>query len=57
MTSHFGLLILFSAFVSVIFTVLMRDDPHEQVRFGARLFGSFLAAAVVLAWLMYPLPL
>lgn len=57
MTSHFGLLILFAAFVSVIFTVLMRDQVQEQVRFGARLFAGFLGAALVLSWLMYPLPL
>lgn len=57
MTSHLGLLILFSLFVSLIFAVLMRDDPREQVRFGLRLFGGFVGAAVILGWLMYPLPL
>ena len=57
MTSHLGLLILFSVFVSLIFAVLMRDDPREQIRFGLRLFGGFVGAAVILGWLMYPLPL
>ena len=57
MTSHFGLLVLFSTFVSIIFAVLMRDEPGEQLRFGARLLAGFVGAAVALAWLMYPLPL
>jgi len=57
MTSHLGLLILFSLFVSVIFAVLMRDDPREQRLFGLRLFGGFVGAAVGLSWLLYLLPL
>lgn len=57
MHSHFLLLILFALFVSVVFAVLLRDDLREQVRFGAMLFGGFVVGAVVLGWLMYPLPL
>jgi hypothetical protein len=57
MTSHLGLLILFAAFASLIFAVLMRDDPRAQLLFGLRLFGGFVGVAIVLGWLMYPLPL
>jgi hypothetical protein len=57
MTSHVGLLVLFALFVSLIFAVLMRDDPKEQARFGLRLFGAFIGAAVGLSWLLYFLPL
>ena len=57
MTTHLGLLILFAVFVSLIFAVLMRDEPRQQLRFGLRLLGGFVGAAIVLAWLMYPLPL
>jgi hypothetical protein len=56
-TSHLGLLTLFSVFVAVVFAVLTRDDPKEQARFAARLFAGFLGAAIVLSWLMYALPL
>ena len=56
MTSHLGLLTLFAVFVSIVFAVLTRDDPKAQVRFAARLFAGFLGAAIVLSWLMYPLP-
>ncbi len=57
MTSHLGLLLLFAAFVSVIFAALMRDDPREQLRFGVRLLAGFVGTALVLSWLMFPLPL
>lgn len=57
MTSHFGLMVLFALCVSVVFATLMRDDPREQIRFGARLFASFVGAGLLLGWLLYPLPL
>jgi hypothetical protein len=57
MTSHFGLLIVFALFVSVVFAALMRDHPREQLRFGVRLLAGFIGAALVLSWLLYPLPL
>lgn len=57
MTSHLGLMMLFALFVSTVFSALLRDTPREQVYFGLRLFGGFLAAAIVIGWLMYPLPL
>jgi hypothetical protein len=56
MTSHFGLLLLFALFVSAVFAVLQRDAPGEQVRLGVLLFGAFVAAALVLGWLLYPFP-
>jgi hypothetical protein len=57
MTSHLGLMVLFSVFASLIFAVLTRDHPRDQLHFGARLLGGFIGAAIILAWLMYPLPL
>ena len=54
MQTHLGLLVLFAAFVS---TVLLRDEPGTQLRFGATLFGAFVVGAVVAGWLMLPLPL
>jgi hypothetical protein len=56
-TSHFFLLVLFAFLVSLVFAVLMRDEPREQLRLGARMFGGFLGAALLLGWIMYPLPL
>jgi len=55
--SHLLLLVLFAFFVSLVFAVLTKDDAREQLRFGALLFVGFVAAAVVLGWLMLPFPL
>ena len=57
MTSHVGLMALFSVFVSIVFATLMRDEPRDQALFGLRLFGGFMAAGIVIGWLLYPLPL
>jgi hypothetical protein len=56
-TSHFLLLLLFAAFVSTTFATLMRDDPRQQLAFGGRMFGGFVAAGVLLGWLLFPFPI
>ena len=57
MSSHVLLLLVFAFFVSAVFATLARDEPREQLRAGAMMFGGFVAAAVVLGWVLYPLPL
>lgn len=54
--SHLQLVALYAAFVSTVFAVLLRDDARGQVTLGLQMFGGFLGAAVLLGWLMYPLP-
>ena len=56
MATHFGLLVLFAFFVSLVFAVIARDTPREQARIGLKYFGAFVAAGLLLGWLMYPLP-
>ena len=56
-TSHFLLMILFALFVSVVFAVLLKDEPREQLKTGGMMFAGFVASAYVLGWLMYPFPL
>ena len=57
MTSHLGLMILFAFFVSLIFATIAKDTPGEQVKLGARMFGMFIGAAIVLGWVMRIFPL
>ena len=56
-TSHFWLMVLFAFFVSLVFAVLLRDDPREQLKTGGLMLGGFIAAAYVIGWLMLPFPL
>ena len=57
MSSHLLVMMLFSGFVSLIFAVLMQDEPAEQAKLGGRLFAGFVGAALVLGWILYPFPL
>ena len=57
MTSHLGLMAAFALFVSVVFAVLLRDEPAAQLRLGGRLFAAFVGGGMLLGWLFYPLPL
>jgi hypothetical protein len=56
-TTHLGLMAVFSIFVSVAFAALTREEPADQLKFGARLFAGFMVVGIVLGWLLYPLPL
>jgi heme A synthase len=56
-SSHLLVLVVFAVLVSSVFAALMKDDPREQLKTGGLMLASFLAAAIVLGWLMYPLPL
>jgi hypothetical protein len=55
--SHVFLLALFAFFVSLVFAVIAKDDPREQLRLGGLMFAGFLASALAVGWLMYPFPL
>ena len=44
MQSHLVLLMLFAFFVSLVFALLAKDEPKEQLRFGGLMFGGFVAA-------------
>jgi hypothetical protein len=57
MSSHLLLMVLFSLFVSVVFSALMRDDPREQAVFAAKLLVAFVGAGILAGWVLYPLPL
>jgi heme A synthase len=57
MTTHLGLMVVFAALVSTVFATLMRDEPSEQLRFGARLLAGFVGTGVAVGWLLYFLPL
>ncbi|MBE3071953.1 MAG: hypothetical protein IMZ67_03175 [Acidobacteria bacterium] len=57
MTSHLFLMAVFALLVSVVFAVLMKDEPRAQLRLSALLFLAFVGGAILLGWLAYPFPL
>ena len=57
MTSHFGLMIVFAFFVSVVFATITKDTPKEQLTLGAKMLCMFIGAAIVLGWFLRIFPL
>ena len=57
MTSHLLYMTVFAFLVSLVFAVLLKDEPRQQLRFGALTFAGFMLGALALGWLMYPFPL
>ena len=55
--SHFSSLFVFAAIVSVVFSLINKTQPREQLHYGVFVFLSFLGVAVVVSWLMFPFPL
>jgi hypothetical protein len=54
--SHFPAMLLFSFLVSVVFGVLSKNTPRERFDYGAKVFGAFVGVALILGWIMYPVP-
>lgn len=42
--------------LAVFLGVLWRETPREIIRLSLRIFIALTGAAILLAWLMYPLP-
>jgi hypothetical protein len=56
MRSHLLVLLVFSALVSGVFAMLLREDGASRVRFGVMAFGAFVLSALVVGWIMHPFP-
>ncbi len=56
MTGHITLLVLFSMFVSLVFTFITKYGAKERIKHFFYLLGSFVLISVVVSWLMYPFP-
>jgi uncharacterized membrane protein YagU involved in acid resistance len=54
--SHFTALLLFSFLVSVVFGLISKDTPRDRLAYGARSFGLFVGIALLLGWILLPLP-
>jgi hypothetical protein len=57
MRSHLVLMLALSLCVSIVFAGLLREEPHEQLAIGARMFGAMIAAALIIGWVMFPFPI
>jgi len=56
MLSHFLLMVVYAGVVSTVFSLIMKNEKKERLRFGIIFFLSFLAFALAVGWIMYPFP-
>ncbi len=49
-------MLLFSFLVSVVFGVLAKNTLRDQIVYGVWVFVAFVGIALVLGWIMYPVP-
>ena len=54
---HFFVMTAFAAIAAVVFGTVARDSNHERIVYGLKVFAEFLAIGLVLAWILYFLPL
>jgi hypothetical protein len=54
--SHFNAMLLFAFFVSVVFAVLSKEKPRDQLIYGAKVFGAFMGIGLLIGWITYPVP-
>ena len=51
--SHFGAVILFSLFTSVVFGITQRSEPKMMVRFGSYCFVLLVGVTIAASWGMW----
>lgn len=54
---HFFVMTAFAAMAAVVFGTVAKDTNHERIVYGLKVFAEFLAIGLVLAWILYFLPL
>jgi hypothetical protein len=48
---------LFAFFVSLVFAVIAKETPRDQLTLGGVMFAGFMLAGIVVSWLMFPFPI
>jgi hypothetical protein len=51
--SHFGAVLLFALFTSIVFGITQRSEPRMMIRFGAFCFVLFVGGTIAASWIMW----
>ncbi len=54
MRSHLFHMLLFAGLLSSFFSVLLRREKRERIKFGLIMWGGLVGGALILAFLMAP---
>jgi len=53
---HFLVMTAFALVAAVVFGVVAKDSPRDQLLYGLKVFAEFLVIGLVLGWILYFLP-
>ena len=51
--SHLFSMIVYAFFVSIVLTLIRRNEKRSQIRYGLSLFLIMVVGALVFGWFMY----
>ena len=51
--SHFAAAVIFAFFASIVFGITQKNNPMDQLRYGAYCFAMFVGGVFVAGWLMW----
>ena len=51
--SHLLSMTIYAFFVSVVLSLIRRDDPKSRLKYGLSLFLIMVVSALAFGWLMY----
>jgi hypothetical protein len=51
--THFGAVLLFSLFTSIVFGITQRAEPKMMLRLGALCFVLFVGGTIAASWVMW----
>jgi flagellar biosynthesis protein FliR len=51
--SHFGAVLLFALFTSIVFGITQRSEPRMMIRFGGFCFAMFVGGTIAASWVMW----
>ena len=54
--THFPAMLIFAFLTSIVFGVIGKNTHRERVIYGVKVFIAFIGVAILLGWLMYPIP-
>jgi hypothetical protein len=55
--NHFLIMVLFAIFVAITFGIVGREKASERLTYGTKIFFEFIGIGLVLAWVLYWLPI
>ena len=53
---HFLVMTLFAALASIVFGAMAKDNAHERLLYGVKVFAEFMVIGLALSWILYFIP-